>query len=220
MTGIEQLPNGQWVVEGDTHLGLWAKQHGSIITDPHLFRFLKPHLADCKTVWDIGANIGDHARQYLDWGMAVVAVEPNPLTFECLRHNCPEALCLNVAASDAEGTLTFAPLANVGASRITPDGTVLVAALPMDGTREGFPVPDFVKIDVEGWEVAALNGMRKTLQAHKPILYVEVNRAALAANDRTPEDIVAILRETGYTDFTPYPSGIKWTDPQFDILAR
>lgn len=218
MKGIEELPNGQWVVAGDTHLGKWAKEHGSIITDPYLFRFLQPHLSEITTAWDIGANIGDHTRQYLDWGKTVVAVEPNPLAFRCLVHNCPEALCVNIAASDAEGELRFSPLDNVGASRITPDGPVAVLAKPLDTLD--IPAPDFVKIDVEGWEVEALNGMLRTLRKHKPVVFIEVNRAALATNGRSPEDITEILRDLGYSDFVPYPSGIMWTDPQFDILAK
>jgi FkbM family methyltransferase len=220
MTGIEQLPNQQWVVTGDTHLGTWAKEHGSIITDPYLFKFLKPHLAEAKVVWDIGANIGDHARQYLDWGMTVVAVEPNPVAFKCLAHNCPEATCLDLAAASSDGVLRFDPLANVGASRIAENGAVTVEARALDHVA-GLPDPDFVKIDVEGWEVDALNGMLATLTRCKPVIYIEVNRGALAANGKQPEDILWILKGLlGYNHFTHYPSGVRWEDPQFDILAK
>lgn len=220
MNDIEELPNGQWVVAGDTHLGAWAKEHGNIVTDPYLFRFLKPHLAHVKVVWDIGANIGDHTRKYLDWGMTVVAVEPNPAAFRCLVHNCPDALAFNIAASDTEAEMRFATSSNVGASRIDPEGGITVPARPMDDLSDKVPVPDFVKIDVEGWEVHALTGMLETLRKRKPILYVEVNRGALAANGKTLEDIMNLLLGLGYTDFNPYPLGVRWTDPQFDILAK
>lgn len=218
MNGIEELPNGQWVVEGDTHLGAWAKEHGSIVTDPHLFAWLKPFMEGVSVVWDIGANIGDHARQYLDWGKTVVAVEPEPLSFACLEHNCPEAMCLNVAASDADGELRFTRQENVGASMVSADGEIVVRAVALDSLE--LPAPGFVKIDVEGWEVTAIEGMRETLARHMPAIYVEINEGALARNGRTPDDILSLLRGIGYRDFTIYPPGCAWGDPQFDILAR
>ncbi len=36
-------------------------------------------------------------------------------------------------------------------------------------------IPLIIKIDVEGWEIQALQGMRDTLQQHHPMLMIEVN---------------------------------------------
>lgn len=227
--GIEPLPNGQWVISHDTHLGLWARQHGTIVTDPHLFKWLKPHLEGVDVVWDIGACIGDHTRQYLDWNMSVVAVEPNPLAFACLKHNCPEAVCLNIAASDSAKVVPFLRLDNVGASRITPDVTVEttggfldVAADRMDSIafREDLLAPELIKIDVEGHEVFALQGMQQAITTFMPILFVEINRSALAANNHTPNDVMNLIRSYGYSDFTLYPPQATWDDPQFDVLCE
>lgn len=216
--GIEALPNGQWTVAGDTHLGAWAKQHGSIITDPHLFAWLKPRLGGVKVVWDIGANIGDHARAYLDWGMRVVAIEPNPLAFLCLQHNCPEANNVNIAASDEVGELRFTQFENVGASRVTKDGDTTVKAYTLD-MLTCLDAPDFVKLDCEGWEVHALRGMIGTLKEHQPIIFVEVNKGALAANGHTRDDIVTLLKEAGYTSFTSYPENVSQDGEQFDLFC-
>jgi FkbM family methyltransferase len=220
---IEILPNGQWIVEGDTHLGAWAKQHGNIITDPHLFKWLKPHVENARVVYDLGANIGDHTRQYLDWGMKVVAIEPNPTAFRCLEHNCPEAECFNIAASDHKGPLGFTQIDNVGASRITAGGDIEVPAYPLDGffAYRADLLPGFVKIDVEGYEMFALRGMEKTLKMCKPIIFIEVNRGALEANGCTPEDITSFLRDyLGYTNFSYYPVEAEWGWPQFDLLCK
>lgn len=219
MTEIEELNNGQWIVAGDTHLGLWAKEHGSIITDPYLFKFLKPFLDEAQIVWDIGANIGNHSRQYLDWGKTVIAIEPNPIVFKCLQHNCPEAACLNIAASDTNGKLKFEQLDNVGASRIGNNGDILVSAKSLDKVKN-LPAPDFVKIDVEGWEVKALLGMIKTLKKYKPIIYIEVNSEALINNGYKEDDILHILQDTlNYSNLIKYPETANFGDPQYDILA-
>lgn len=214
--GIEALPNGQWVVANDTHLGFWAKEHGQIITDPYLFKWMKPYLDGCKVVWDIGANIGDHTRQYLNWGMEVLAVEPNPLAYACLEHNCPEANCMNIAASDGKGWLNFEGCDNVGASYISTGGSVKVHCFPMDDFTTA--PPDFVKIDIEGWELQALQGMEHTIIAHKPLVFCEINRGALARNNLTPMDVIGWMKARGYASNVFYPSDAIFEDPQYDIL--
>lgn len=213
---IHTLPNGQKVVQGDTHLSKWAIDKGNIITDPSVFRFLKPHLRSALTVWDIGANIGDHTRQYLDWGMQVFAFEPHPLAYECLVHNCPDARCFELAASHGPGEVKLALLDNVGASRVHADGQYVIRAAALDDLD--LPAPDFVKIDVEGWEHAVLTGMAGTITRHHPILFIEMNAGALAANGVTPEAIHDTIRSLGYEQWHEYPASAKWSDPQFDVL--
>ena len=216
--GIETLPNGQWVVAGDTHFTVWSKQRGNIITDPHLMAWLKPHLEGVTTVLDCGANIGDHTRQYLDWGMQVIAIEPNPLPFACLEHNCPEATCLNIAASDHDGILRFAQLENVGASRVSDSGMLVVEGRKLDDM--GLPDPGFLKLDIEGFEVFALRGMIEMLKRAKPILFIEINRGALEANGHGLGDIIEILEECGYHAGITYPPKVDLNEPQYDLLVK
>ena len=215
--GIEALPNDQWIVAGDTHLGAWAKQHGTIVTDPNLFRWLKPYIDEVEVVWDIGANIGDHARQYLDWGKQVVAFEPHPVTHRCLTHNCPEATCFNLAASDKESSLNFMALDNVGASRVHPEGEWSVPAMALDDIP-GLPAPGFVKIDVEAWEPKALEGMKNTVSRHRPIIFCEFNKGALENNGFSVGGLRAQIEAFGYVATGLYPPKATWDDEQFDVL--
>lgn len=181
-------------------------------------RFLNPILARSKVAWDIGAFIGDHTRHYLDKGLTVVAVEPNPLAFACLIHNCPEALCLNIAASAAHEKLNYSPSPNAGASRIAKDGDLIIEGKPMDEV-EGLPDPDFLKLDCEGWELFALIGMRKMIDRCRPTVYIEINVGALTANDTAPEDIFQFFRSRGYKHFDKRPSSASWDSPQYDVLV-
>lgn len=218
MNTIEELPNGQWIVAGDTHLGKWAKEHGTIVTDPHLMKWLKPHVEKADVVWDVGENIGDHTRQYLDWGNYVVAIEPNPVAFECLEHNCPEAITIEIAASDKVGELRFTQLENVGASRISADGSIRVPAYPLDEVEPHLPEPQFVKIDIEGFEVFALRGMLETLRRCRPTVFCEVNLGALDANGVNRADIFLIFDELDYQPPQIYPPGASFADEQYDLL--
>jgi len=217
MNEIEELPNGQWVIANDTHISKWSREWGTIKCDPALFEIMTPWLDNIEVVWDIGAFIGDHTRFYLDLGKNVVAVEPNPLAFKCLSHNCPEATLLNIAASAAEGKLRLAQYDNAGASRVTFDGSIEVSAIPLDFLD--LPPPGFIKIDAEGWEYDVIQGISKTLKKHRPIMFIEINSEALKTNGCCADDIVERLKSLGYSNFQIYPQDLEWTEPQFDILV-
>jgi len=214
---FELLSNGQMILKEDTHLSAWAKEHNNIVTDPYLFLFLEPHLTDVNCIWDIGANIGDHTRAYLDMGKDVYAFEPNPYAFKCLCHNCPESKNYNLAASSKKGTLSFELLSNVGASRISEKGDIHVSSVQLDSLK--LPKPDFIKIDIEGWEMHALSGMKKTIRKYKPKLFIEINHGALSANGHSHLDIINFISEFSYENVITYPIGSTYEDLQLDILV-
>jgi FkbM family methyltransferase len=216
--GIEVIPQtGQWVVAGDSHIGKWSLEKGTIITDPYFLNWVKQYLPESCVILDIGANVGDHTRFYLDEGHTVYAFEPNPLTFECLSHNCPEAHNYNLAASDSsEKPLRFLRLDNVGASRIHPEGNILVNPVVID--TMGLPAPQFIKIDVEGFEINVLRGLEKTIENHRPIVLCEINHGALEANGFTAMDIMNFFSKRGYATDTLYPPNANHGWEQFDCL--
>ena len=65
----------------------------------------------------------------------------------------------------------------------------------LDGTvdRGEVPSPNLLKIDVEGAEVAVLEGTRDTLQSSRPIVLAELHTAATAVQ------CVNILKDCGYS---------------------
>ncbi|QZX99904.1 FkbM family methyltransferase [Halobaculum rubrum] len=142
---------------------------------PQLARTVETLRAD-DVFFDIGANLGLYtafAANCVTEG-TVVAFEPYPPNVEVLRSNA----ALNadnveieaVAASETRGTTSFSqPEERVGSQigGISPDGsnglqveTVDVDSLVASGE---VPVPNIVKIDVEGAEPLVLAGMAETL---------------------------------------------------------
>lgn len=65
--------------------------------------------------------------------------------------------------------------------------------------RAGLNRLDFVKIDVEGGELAVLRGGREAIDAFRPTLLVEIEQRHIARYRHTAADVVAELTRRGYT---------------------
>lgn len=83
----------------------------------------------------------------------------------------------------------------------------LVGQATIDAVAErlGLTRLDFIKADIEGWEVQMLRGARDSLQRFRPRLLLELAGAQLArAGDRI-SDAFALLGEHGYRGFVMTP---------------
>jgi FkbM family methyltransferase len=182
------------------------------------------------TVLDAGANVGYHtlllAQCAGDRGR-VHAFEPAPANLERLKRN----LALNphlaarvtlwpVALADAPGELemVFAGPTHSGISHVVPaqaihDSTraqagetarLKVPATTLDDwwERLGRPGIDLLKLDLEGFELRALNGARQLLAARPPaFVLVEVVDAFLRSNGGSAAALFENLRRAGYHSY-------------------
>lgn len=66
-------------------------------------------------------------------------------------------------------------------------------------------------MDVEGAELSALNGMRATIERHRPKIVMEVNPPMLATFGVTIDDVWQFLRGRGYAihAFEPWQERIR-----------
>jgi len=160
--------------------------------------------------WDVGANVGQYsclAADILDGG-AVVAFEPYPPNVEILERNVglnrSNVDVRSVALSDSEGETTFylVDTADAGASQgsiereyaTVDDDTTAVTVETTTGERlvqvDNVPIPDVVKMDIEGAAPAAIRGMADILRSNVRVIVVETH-------DNSPE-VVDLLEELGF----------------------
>jgi FkbM family methyltransferase len=141
----------------------------------NLFRFKKPI-----TFVDGGAYTGDTYSYLLSKSVAIdhwIAFEPDPSNFIALTafaNSQPTRFTVfPCGLSDRCIQVPFA--ANEGTSSHLSDilGTteMTVPCVALDEVIHG-PLPDYIKLDVEGAERAALLGMTKTIDTSKPCLAV------------------------------------------------
>lgn len=61
--------------------------------------------------------------------------------------------------------------------------------------------PDTIKIDIEGFELGALQGARECLSQHKPLVFIEIHPLQLRQRAQSPADVLRVLEDLGYRIF-------------------
>lgn len=89
----------------------------------------------------------------------------------------------------------------LGSSYISEEGTKEVPNVVLDDYIEGRQIKKigFMKMDIEGWEVRALQGAFKSLQnGLVDVLYIEIFPENLARAGSTPDDCFQLLKKAGF----------------------
>ncbi len=158
---------------------------------------------------DVGANIGIYTVLAAGGrGAFCLSLEPVPDTFRQLRANLQKnnlegrVDALNKGVGAASDTLRFT-LSEGANNHVCADGTdeqtVSVPVEPVDSLLDDFSSsPTILKIDVEGWEGAVLQGAEETLCQGAPLaLIVELCEGGRYGFDE--DDIDENLRRKGFT---------------------
>jgi FkbM family methyltransferase len=155
----------------------------------------RQHHGDGVVALDIGANIGTHtlawAKLMKGWG-EVIAVEAQERVYYALAGNIcinnlfnAEAICavagettglMEIPELDHEKPASFGSLELVKCTEEeigqTPTKTRRVAMLKIDNIVREHRV-DLIKLDIEGMELGALEGARRTIERCQPALFIE-----------------------------------------------
>ncbi|MCX7792178.1 MAG: FkbM family methyltransferase [Chloroflexaceae bacterium] len=179
-------------------------------------------------VFDVGAYVGDSARQYVRGfpEARIYCFEPAPDTYAALCRNVgaePRVRCVNLALSAAPGTGAMvrqgAPdcfyLAGAGQRRFdradAPLAPVQVETVDRFCAAEGITHISYLKIDTEGADLDVLRGAEAMLESRR-IDLVEVEAGMNPANTwHVPlEQFKAFLEARGYLLFGLYEQIHEW----------
>lgn len=169
----------RWIVGAGTH-GCWLGTYEAAKQDC-LARFVKPGMK----VLDIGANAGFYtlafSRLVGDDGH-VWAVEPYAGNAAHLlahiRHNrLHNVTVVQAAVGDREGVTGFHIGSNNCVGHLNDVSSYKVPVVSLDRlVADGtLPVPDLIKMDIEGAESAALEGARRLLAEKKAMFFIALH---------------------------------------------
>jgi len=207
------------------HLGIacFQQHHRELIP------VFAPHIPAEAVVLDVGAHAGQFAKLFAAMAPKgrVYAFEPSAyarsilqtaLAWNRVRNVQVVATGLSDAPGEAvlstpiksRGGLGFglASLGGTSGGRASSDQTVPLQTLDAFADAEGLARLDFLKADVEGWEIHVVRGGLKTLARFRPALFLEVSQEALGRAGETPETLWTLLAPMGYRalkapDFKP-----------------
>ena len=172
------------------------------------------------TIFDIGANVGYYtvlASRLVGPEGLVAAFEPVMRNMAYLQqhielNDVTNALAFPFAISDRAGLASFNTGSDSAMGMLDPEGkgNILVPTISLDEITDQLGVlPDVLKIDVEGAEMAVLAGATKVIQEAQPIIFISTHSPELR------KSCLELLDGLGY-EVTPLCS---FEDPH-EFLAR
>lgn len=161
---------------------------------------LRPYVPADAVVFDVGAHAGQYAKLFA--GMAprgtVHAFEPSGYARGILERTVKWRRLKNIRViaaglSDAPGQLDLStPLKRKGSfgfglahlgdeTRFDNVWRETVPIMTADGyvADQALERLDFIKADIEGWEIRMLQGARRTVEKYRPAIYIELVDAFL-----------------------------------------
>lgn len=142
---------------------------------------------------DGGAHRGIWSRELTKHFSKVIAFEPVGELVD--RIDCEVAI-VHAALGDCHGEVMMKPgTENNGQSHVAEIGE-RARMVPLDFYTQGLTV-DFIKLDVEGYELMALKGAQETILRCRPAIMVEQNGLS-ARYGYTDSDLAEWLGDHGY----------------------
>jgi FkbM family methyltransferase len=176
-------------VPGDDDWHAWGANWEKIeFTD-----IMNHHISNWDVALDIGAHVGIWSMRLAEKFKRVYAFEPVPKHIECWKQNMQKFTSdhsewenistLNTVALGHENginTMIVPNTTNTGRATFVEKlfidkhnfPKIQVETKTLDSYE--FDQVDFIKIDVESFELKVLQGAENTIRKHKPIMYIEV----------------------------------------------
>ncbi len=210
-----QLPEGILVLNRSDPAVSGASAFG--VYEPYESALFRDTITPGMTIVDIGANIGYYtviaAGRTGEVGR-VIAFEPAPENYATLQktisaNNFPHVDIHQMAIADKKGTLSLNLYeSNKGKHSLVKGSdeakgfstSVQVETTTLDAflMEHGITNVDVIKMDIEGAESLALEGMRETLRKAR-YMFMEFTPSAIRKVGHDPKDVLMQMRESGFT---------------------
>ena len=204
------------VVDRDADDPLTQSFLAGIYPSLEIFHRMKRITPAGSRILDLGGHIGALSLASAADGYDVVTVEASPRNAALLQasveaNHWKNIRIVHAGVSSAPGTLSFIVDGPYGRVATGNDAkTVTVPALTVDSllSEIGWERPDFIKMDIEGSEVAAIKGMAGLLaRSDAPPIYLESNGHTLWIFEETPNSLKRAIESFGYRNYMALPDG-------------
>ena len=148
---------------------------------PHRFNSLR-YVPKFGTAIDVGAHVGTWAVDFVNMFDKTICFEPIAEHRECLKKNLYDSTlqrtkfviydCALGDKYEKEITLGYVSEGNSGTAAVTENGIYKAEMKTLDSFE--FEEVDYMKVDVEGFELQFLKGATDTILRTRPVLNIEI----------------------------------------------
>ena len=217
--------NGSWVLRMPSHRAIQYMQDPAGGWERERLAAMRDTIRPDSVVYDVGSEQGDFTALISSWCHegSVVAVEPNPWVWPCIKAifdendlTPPAATYVGFVGADplipsnpdglrrgffhewpdcARGVIDpAAGFAHMAQEQDRIPTTTIDALVSKTGL-----IPDVITMDTEGSEWHVLRGATRTLTVHRPTVFVSVHEDFLRdMYGQTPEDVHTLMAKAGY----------------------
>lgn len=148
---------------------------------------------------DAGAHVGLWSRRLAVRFLEVLALEPHPDNFECLKANCNpfrNVWSIMAAAGEDDGLLHLEQDSrrNSGDFHIAEDG-IEVEVLALDSLVSE---ASLIKVDVQGYELQVLQGATGIIERSHPVVIAEDRNGASCRYGVKEDAVACLMSDLGY----------------------
>jgi FkbM family methyltransferase len=214
-----------WADRMTFFLGRWYDLATQLTVDRHV----KPG----DVVIDVGANRGMfalYAAKRAGPGGRVICFEPNPACIALLEQTIRTNQIANIeirnaGLADEAGILDLiVPAIDSGMATFANYGPeVIKIAIPCpvlvgdDALR--YITPNFIKVDVEGFEPKVIRGLASTIRRHRPLIYTEMVQSHLERAGSSARELIDILSDLGYIGYRVSHRSRRQTECSYEELG-
>lgn len=185
------------IIDVGAHAGQFTKLFSRLVPEGHVYSF-EPG----KYAYSIASRVFAFRR------LKNVSLYP----FGLGDQSCEKTLRVPIKKS---GSVGFG-LSHIGDTACAPDRAmreeiVYVTTLDQFIKTHAITRVDFIKVDIEGWEMRFLTGARQTIKKYKPVIFLEINSVFLKRGDNTSQQIWDFLTVLGYQMHAINPDQVTLT---------
>ena len=190
---------------------------------------------DGDIIFDIGANIGWYSLLFSKYfsKAKIFSFEPIYETFKFLKNNIKlnnanniQAFNYGISNLNGKGGFYYCPEGSVIASQknlVNSDIAKLIdcdlVTLDRFVTENKISQLDFLKCDIEGGELFALQGGKNAIERFLPIIFVELFHLWTNQFDYHPNDIIYMLKIMGYRCYVPMKTKMQEIE-NLDVIPK